>query len=74
MKSKQCCKRVSKYLMSCRGVKGMRWQLQREGLVRTRKESDRVKATHPLEKTCWDTERKLLRKEHKLGDHRGRGR
>ena len=78
MKSRYCCKRVSEYLMSCRGVKGIRWGLQREGLVRTQKESDRVKVTHPLEsadgRTCWDTERKLLSKKHKLGDCRGRGR
>jgi len=62
------CKRASRYLMSCTGVRGTRWGLQREGLVRTQKESDRVKVTHPLEtadgRTCQDTERKPPSKEH----------
>jgi len=38
------------------------WRWQREGLVRTRKESDQVRRTHKLETaeggTCQDTERK----------------
>jgi len=78
MESRHCCKRGSGYSTSCKGVRGMRWGLQMERLVRTQKESDRVKVTHPLEiadgRSCRDTERKPPSEEHKLGDCRGRGR
>jgi len=53
------------------------WRPQREGLVRTRKESDRARCTHNLETpeggTCQDTEGKRLSKAHsQSGGHRGR--
>ena len=53
------------------------WRWQREVLVRTRKETDRPKHTHPLETeeggTCQDTERYRPTDAHSLsGDGRGR--
>ena len=53
------------------------WRPQREGLVRTWKESDQARGTYKLETTekgtCQDTERKQPRKGHSLpGDHRRR--
>ena len=39
MEPRHHCKRVSKYSMSCKGVRGTSWRLQREGLIRTRKEA-----------------------------------
>jgi len=53
------------------------WRPQREGLVRTWKETDQARCTHCLETaeggTCQDTEGKRLSKAHSLpGDRRGR--
>ena len=53
------------------------WRRQREGFVRTRKETDRARGTHRLETaergTCQDTERNRPSKGHSLsGDGRGR--
>jgi hypothetical protein len=53
------------------------WRRQREGLVRTRKESDRARRTHVLETAeegiCQDTERKRPREGHSRPEN-GRGR
>ena len=53
------------------------WRVQREGFVRTWKESDQARHTHFLETAeggiCQDTEGKRLSKAHSLsGDRRGR--
>ena len=53
------------------------WRRQREGLVRTRKESDRQGCTHTLETaeggTCQDTQRNRPTEVHsQTGDSRGR--
>ena len=53
------------------------WRRQREGLVRTRKETNRARGTHRLETaqrwTCQDMERNRPSKAHSLsGDGRGR--
>jgi hypothetical protein len=53
------------------------WRRQREGLVRTRKETDRARHTHFLETavrgTCQDTESNQLSEGHpQPGDGRGR--
>ena len=53
------------------------WRPQREGIVRTQKETSRATGTHFLEiaegGTCQDMERKRLSNGHsQTGDHRGR--
>src|SRR5947208_2050197 len=53
------------------------WRRQREGLVRTHKETDRARLTHVLEvaegRTCQDTERNRPSKSHSPpGDGRGK--
>ena len=53
------------------------WRRQREGLVRTRKETDRSRCTHQLETaergTCQDTERNRPTEAHsQTGDGRGK--
>ena len=53
------------------------WRRQREGLVRTRKETDRPRRTHQLETaergTCQDTERNRPTEAHsQTGDGRGK--
>ena len=53
------------------------WRPQREGQVRTQKESDQTRGTHSLETTeggtSQDMEREQPSKGHSLpGDHRGR--
>jgi len=53
------------------------WRPQREGYVRTQKETSQARGTHFLKTTeggtCQDTERNQPTKGHSLsGDHRGR--